>query len=260
MIDYSFSYQDLGCFLLIFVRISCFIFAAPFFSTSNVPRRVKVGLSFFLSFIIFGVLENKEVPEYRTIFMYSTYVLKEAICGLLIGFGANICNYITSFSGRIADAEIGISMITLLDPSTKEQTGFTGVIYQYTVMLLMLVSNLHHYFIKAIVETFNIIPLGRAIFDSEKIVNVSLKLLSDYVMISFRICLPVVAAIMITNAVLGILVKTAPQINMFSVGIQIKMFVGLAVLFITVGVLPAASDYIFKEMKIIMTVFVESMS
>ncbi len=260
MIDYSFSYSDLECFLLIFVRLSCFIFTAPFFSVSNVPRRVKAGLSFFLAFLIYGALDNKAVPDYSGVLGYSTLVLKEAICGLLIGFGANICNSIVNFAGRIADAEIGISMISLLDPSTKEQTGFTGVIYQYAVMLLMLVTNLHHFFIKAIYETFEIIPIGMAIFDSEKIVTTSIQYLDDYVMISFRICLPVVASIMITNAVLGILVKSAPQINMFSVGIQIKMLVGLVVLFITINVLPSASEYIFKEMKIIMTAMVESMS
>ena len=65
---------------------------------------------------------------------------------------------------------------------------------------------------------------------------------------------------MLTNAVLGILVKTAPQINMFSVGIQIKLFIGLATLMITIGVLPSASDFIFNEMKVMMTAVVRSLT
>ena len=260
MIDYTFSYEDLECFLLVFIRISGFIVTAPFFSINNVPRRVKAGFSFFLAYIIYHSMPSHSVPVYNTLLGYGILVLKEVICGLLIGYGANICNSILNFAGRIADMEIGISMISLLDPTTREQTGFTGVLYQYSVMLIMMVTNLHHYFIRALVETFKIIPIGMAVFNTDKIITVMTQYLGDYIMISFRICLPVVATIMLTNAVLGILVKSAPQINMFSVGIQIKLFVGLAVMFLTIGVLPSASDYIFKEMKVMMTAMIRSMT
>lgn len=260
MIDITFSFGDLEYFLLIFVRISCFVVTAPFFSMGNVPRRVKAGWSFFLTLLIFSSLGPHSMPAYKTFWGYATLVIREAIVGLIIGYGVNICNSIVNLAGRLTDMEIGISMIQLLDPTTKEQTGFTGVLYQYSIALIMLVTNLHHYFIRAIVETFQIVPIGDAVFKSDRIKYVIIKYLDDYASIAFRICLPVVATILLTNAVLGILVKTAPQINMFSVGIQIKLFLGLATLFITIGVLPSASDFIFNEMKIMMTAVIESMT
>ena len=260
MIDHSFSYKDLEFFLLIFIRISCFVVTAPFFSIQNIPRRVKAGWSFFLAFIIYQTFEVQVVPQYNTVYGYAALALKEAIAGLMIGFGANICNSVINLAGRLADMEIGISMVSLLDPTTRDQSGFTGVLYQYSIMLIMMVTNLHHYFLRALVETFNLIPIGMAKFESENILTVIMQYLDDYVMIAFRICLPVVATIMLTNAVLGILVKSAPQINMFSVGIQIKLFVGLATLMITIGVLPSASDFIFDEMKVMMTAMVRSMT
>ncbi|MCR5357739.1 MAG: flagellar biosynthetic protein FliR [Lachnospiraceae bacterium] len=245
---------------MIFVRISCFVVTAPFFSLGNVPRRYKAGFAFFVSYIVFGTMPIHDIPAYNTVYGYAALVLKEAIAGLIIGFGANICNSVINLAGRLADMEIGISMVSLLDPTTKEQSGFTGVLYQYSIMLVMLVTNLHHYFIRAIVETFSLIPIGRPVFASDKIMTVIMQYLNDYVSIAFRICLPIVATIMLTNAVLGILVKTAPQINMFSVGIQIKLFAGLAVLMITIGVLPSASEYIFKEMRVMMTAMIRSMT
>ena len=260
MIDYSFSYEDLEFFLLIFIRISCFVVTAPFFSIQNVPRRVKAGWSLFLAYIIYETMEAHVVPSYSTVYGYAALALKEAIAGLMIGFGANICNSVINLAGRLADMEIGISMVSLLDPTTREQSGFTGVLYQYSIMLIMMVTNLHHYFIRALVETFSLIPIGMAKFESDKIMTVIMQYLDDYVMIAFRICLPVVATIMLTNAVLGILVKSAPQINMFSVGIQIKLFIGLATLMITISVLPSASDFIFNEMKVMMTAMVRSMT
>ena len=260
MIDYSFAYEDLEFFLLIFIRISCFVVTAPFFSIQNVPRRVKAGWSIFLAYIIYQTMEVHVVPQYSSVYGYAALALKEATAGLVIGFGANICNSVINLAGRLADMEIGISMVSLLDPTTREQSGFTGVLYQYSIMLIMMVTNLHHYFIRALVETFNLIPVGMARFESDKIMTVIMQYLDDYVMIAFRICLPVVATIMLTNAVLGILVKSAPQINMFSVGIQIKLFIGLATLMITIGVLPSASDFIFDEMKVMMTAMVRSMT
>lgn len=260
MIDLTFSYGDLEYYLLIFVRISCFVVTAPFFSINNVPRRVKAGWSFFLAYIMFESMPVHDLPVYHTVYGYAVMVLREAIVGLMIGFGANICNSVINLAGRLADMEIGISMISLLDPTTREQSGFTGVLYQYSIMLIMMVTNLHHYFIRALAETFDLVPVGRAVFSSDKIMTVIIQYLDDYVSIAFRICLPVVATIMLTNAVLGILVKTAPQINMFSVGIQIKLFIGLAALMITIGVLPSASDFIFQEMKVMMTAMVRSLT
>lgn len=259
MIEYSFSYQDLEYFLLIFTRVSCFIYIVPFFSTTNTPLRVRTGLSFFIAVILYSVMTPHTVPEYSTVLGYAILVLKEGITGLLIGFGASICNSIVLLAGKIADMEIGLSMVQMFDPMTKEQSGFTGMIYQYAVLLMMMVTNLHHYFIRAFVDTFQWIPIGGAHIDTEKLMTAMLQFMTDYILIAFRICIPIVAAILILNCVLGILAKVAPQVNMFSVGIQIKILVGLTILFLTIGMLPNISSAIYEEMKTMMTAMVYSM-
>ena len=86
-----------------------------------------------------------------------------------------------------------------------------------------------------------------------------LQFLTDYILIAFRICIPIIAAILILNCMLGILAKVAPQVNMFSVGIQIKILVGLTILFLTIGMLPNISNYIFEEMKTMMTAMTYSL-
>jgi len=260
MINYTFTYENLEFFLLIFVRISCFIYTAPFFSTQNVPRRVKAGFSIFVAFLLYQVMPNHEVPDYNSVLGYSVIILKEACAGLLIGLGAGICNSIVSFAGKIADMEVGLSMMQLMDPLTRDSSGFMGTFYQYTVTLIMLITNFHHYLLSALVDTFTLIPIGTATFSSEKLLTAMVQFLSDYMIISFRICLPIVASMLLLNCILGILAKTAPQINMFSVGIQLKVLGGLTILLLTIGVLPSASEYIFKEMKTMITVMVESMS
>ena len=78
-------------------------------------------------------------------------------------------------------------------------------------------------------------------------------------MIAFRIMLPVFACIMILNSILGIMAKVAPQMNMFAVGIQLKIIVGFLVLFITITLLPSIADMIFTEMRKMMVLFIEGM-
>lgn len=259
MIDYSFTYSDLEFFLLILIRMSGFFVSAPFFGIQGIPRRFKAALTVALSMLIFSVLPDHTVPEYGSVIGFEIIVLKELIAGLFIGLGANLAFETLNLAGKIADIEIGLSMVQLFDPMTRQPTGFTGSLYQYGVLLIMFVTNLHHYVLRAFFETYTLIPIGGVKLNSDKVVTVVTLFLTDYVEIAFMVCLPVMASMMLLNAVLGILAKVAPQMNMFAVGVQLKMFVGFGVLIVTIALLPALSDAIFNEMKIMMTAMVESM-
>jgi len=259
MIDYTFSYTDLEYFLLIFVRMSTFIVTAPFFSTPNVPRRANAGFAFMFSVIIYSSVLPHETVIYESVVGFAVIVIKEAIAGLVIGLGANICLSICALAGKVADMEIGLSMVQMFDPITKDNTGFMGTIYEYGVMLILLVTNMHHYILRAFIESYTLIPIGGVKFSSDKIVTASLTFLGDYVSIAFRFCLPVVAAIMLTNALLGIMAKTSPQMNMFAVGIQIKILIGFTVIIVTIGLLPSVSEFLFREMDSMMQMMMQSL-
>ena len=150
-------------------------------------------------------------------------------------------------------------MVTLMDPTTRESSTISGVFYQYMVMLMLIVSGMHEYLLKALAETFTLIPVNGAVFQMDSLMNSMVRFLSEYIIIGFRICLPIFATMILLNAVLGILAKVAPQMNMFAVGIQLKVLTGLTILFFTVGMLPGASDFIFTQMKKIVVSFVEGM-
>lgn len=259
MIDYSFSYNDLEYFLLIFVRMASFFVTAPFFSNSNVPRRVKAGLAVFISIIVYHGILPHETVVYDSIVSFAIIVINEAIAGLIVGLGANIVFSVTQLAGKIADMEMGLSMVQLFDPSSHDPTGFMGTIYDYGVMLILFITNMHHFVIRAFIETYKVIPIGGVKFNSEKIVSASLQFLADYVSIAFRFCLPIMAAIMLLNALLGVLAKTSPQMNMFAVGIQLKIFFGFAVVILTVGLLPSVSEFLYREMDFMMKMMIESL-
>ena len=259
MVDFTFSIYDLEFFLLVFTRVTCCFVTAPFFSMTNTPNRVKIGLGVFVALLIYKTVTPEEAIIYNTVFQYAIIVAKEAVVGLLIGFSASICTTIVGFAGHIADMEVGISMATLIDPTTKENTSISGIYYQYTVLLMLILSGMHHYILKALVDTFTLIPVNGAILDLEHLLSSMIRFMGDYIIIGFRICLPIFAVMILLNAILGVLAKVSPQMNMFAVGIQMKILVGFAIMFFTTGLLPDVANFVYKEMKTMIVSFVEGM-
>lgn len=258
MFEYSFSLADVEILLLIIVRISCFVFVAPFFSTANSPARVKIGLSVFVSLLIYGLVDKTGIA-YTGIFGYSIIVIREGITGLLIGLAANICNSIILFAGNIIDMDIGLAMATEFDPTNNTQVTITGNLYQYFILLLLIATDMHHVILRAAVDSFSLIPINGQKFNWDHLLASMTTYMGDMFVIAFRIILPVFACIMILNCILGIMAKVSPQMNMFSVGMQMKIMVGFMVLFITITLLPSVADFIFKEMKTMIVSFVKGM-
>ncbi len=260
MINFSFSLHDLEYFLLIFTRVTCFVFIAPFFGMNDTPARIRIGISFFVSMLLYQVLTPAPAVIFGTVTEYALIVIKEALTGFLVGFGANICMAVVNFAGAVADMETGLSMVTLLDPATRENTSITGVLYQYVFMLMLIASGMYRYLLGALADTFSLIPVNGAVFRSESLLNSMVQFMSDYIIIGFRIILPIFCTILLLNAVLGVMAKVSPQMNMFAIGIQIKILTGLTIIFLTVGMLPGAADFLYREMKKMMVSFIGGLS
>ena len=124
----------------------------------------------------------------------------------------------------------------------------------------MVLSGLHRFVIGALISSFKLIPVSGAIFDLEKLLSSMSTFLLDYITIGFRISLPVFAALTLLNAILGVLAKVSPQLNMFAVGIQLKILAGLSILFLTVALLPKISTMVLTEMNKTVTLFIEAMT
>lgn len=253
----TFTIADFEIFLLILVRMSGFIYTAPLFSLKNVPVRVKAGFSIFLSIILFYTIPLSEA-EYIGVIGFAILVLKEAIAGTLMGLFSNIAYHILAFAGQIMDMEIGFSMINQLDPITNIQTTITSNLYGNLILLMMIVTNLHHHFLKAVVDSYQVIGLGQAVFPSN-MYRLMVRFIVDYFIIAMRIVLPIFAAILVVNTILGVLAKVAPQMNMFVIGMQLKIFVGLIVLYLIIGLTPSVADFIFNEMMEMLRAIIEVM-
>lgn len=242
----TFTLEQFEFYLVILARISAFVYAAPFFSMNTVPQRIKIGLSAVLAYLVFTISTYQPLV-YSGSLGYLFLVAENVLVGVVLGLFSNICTFILSFAGQIMDMQIGFSMATEYDPATKSTVSLTSNIYNYAVLLVMLVSRLHYYIVDAIVDSFELIPLDGVSLNTE-IYKLMVQFIVDFCVVGFRIALPVFAAIMIANTVLAILAKVAPQMNMFVIGIQLKVLIGLAVLVVITGQLDSIADFIFDQM------------
>ena len=242
----TFTVENLEFFLAVAMRIAGFVFLAPFFSNSSMPQRAKLLLSFSVALICYFVIPQEPL-QYHGVIGYAGIIIAEAIAGMILGLFANFAVQILSFAGQVADMEIGFSMVTQFDPTNNMQVTVTSNILTYAVMLTMVATNMHLYIIRAVVDSFLLIPVGNVKF-SPFFYQGFLKFMLDYMILAFRIILPVFAALLVVNTILAVLAKAAPQLNMFVIGYQLKIFVGLAVLTVMMLFLPSISEIIFDEM------------
>ena len=238
--NFTFALEQFELFVLILIRLASFVFAAPFFNMANVPRKVKAGFALCLTVLVYSLFPDMTV-EYNGMIDYAIIVVEEMIVGILLGAVTSFCVQIIMFAGKIIDMDIGISMAQLYDPTTRMQVGIMGNFYYYMMMLLLIISGMHQYLVAGIYTAI-------------------ISFMSDFFVIGFRIALPVFSAILMLNCVLAILAKVSPQMNMFVVGMQLKIFVGIFVILFTISMLPSVSDFILDEIERLFAMLVRGMS
>lgn len=254
----NFTIEYLEFAILVFVRVASIVSVTPFFGNNSVPVKVKAAISLFLSIIIMNTTDYTNV-EYTGLYGYSLLIMKEAITGLVIGIGSGFCLYILNYSGHFIDMELGLSMAMEFDPSSNIQSTITANFLSHIFMLMFLVSDMHYFIIDALVQSYKLIPIGGAKIEAD-LLKVITTYVSDYFVIAIRVALPIFTCIFIINVILGVLAKVAPQMNMFVIGIQLKLFVGLFVLFMVMGMMPGIVDFIFQEMREITGMFMKALT
>jgi flagellar biosynthetic protein FliR len=224
----------------------------------NVPRRLKVGFAFLLTILVYSLHSDMSV-SYGGMMEYAALVVQEVVVGVLLGTVTAFCVQIIIFSGKMIDIDIGVSMAQIFDPTTNIDVGIMGNFYYYMLMMMLIVSGMHRYLVAAIIETYKVIPIGGAKFGAS-IYTTVITFMSDYFVIGFRIALPVFATILLLNCILAILARIAPQMNMFVVGMQLKIFAGIFAIYFTIVMLPSVSNFILSEIEAVMASLVRGMS
>lgn len=245
--SFTISTLTLEAFLLVLVRVACFISIAPIFGHNSLNTRMKISVAFFVSLILYQVVDTS-LPVYSDVLGYTTLVVEEAFVGLLLGFVAGLSMKALAIAGEFIDREIGFSMATTFDPNQGMVT-ITGDLYDKIVCLVIMISNLHYYILSAAAQSFELVPVGRIVINPDLIYTSLIQFIIQMFMIGFRIAMPVFLGATMLNVILGVLAKSSPQMNMFAIGMQLKVFVGLFLLAVCIMFVPNIANYIMERMR-----------
>ena len=258
MLEFNFSLVNFEYFLLILMRVASFFAVAPFFRLQGVPVRTKVGISAVISLLIY-VHIPKTGLEYGGVMEYGVIAGKEVLTGLCLGFSLYICDAIVTFAGHLIDLYMGFSMAQEYNPMTQSENSVTGTMYDNLIMLMLLSGGMYQYVVRAVIDVFELIPVAGTHFYWDGLMSAFLGYLTNLFILGFRISLPIFSCMLVLNSVLGIMAKVAPQMNMFAVGMQIKIVTGLIVIMLTIFLLPKVTDMLTGEMKEMLVSVIKAM-
>lgn len=220
---------------------------APIFGRRNIPTYLKIGFSFFAALILVNTTAVKAVQYDDSILAYVLLVMKEFMVGLTIGFISYMVFTAIYVAGEIIDMQIGFGVVNVFDPISNIQVPITSNLYFILCMLLFLSINGHHVLIKALFDSFGTLPLGTAVFDAS-LTDGLLKVFTTVFATGFKIAAPVVAAILLTDITLGTISKMVPQMNIFVIGLPLKIFIGILIMLITLPIFMTVMNTLFRTM------------
>ncbi|MCL2572980.1 MAG: flagellar biosynthetic protein FliR [Defluviitaleaceae bacterium] len=241
-------YANVDVFLVVFVRVMGFFIILPVMVGQNMPVYARIGVSLGLALMAFtsGVIE---VPPYElTIIGFGFLILQEFLIGLVIGFAVMMYFSIFHFVGQLVDFQIGFSMVSVADPFSQQQTPITGSFYYLIVSVFFVWSGALHAVIEAFFGSFGMLPIGEAHILGNAVLTFFLfEVIIEYFVFGLRIAMPVIGTVIIVDIILGILVKAVPQMNVFVVGLPIKVFLGMIVIYLTLPLLQAAFGFVMYD-------------
>ncbi|MDF1616812.1 flagellar biosynthetic protein FliR [Petrocella sp. FN5] len=251
-------YMFLDALLLVFVRALGLLLIVPVFGNRSVPYMAKIAVTFFLSVILLATIPFELTVSSTDVVNFAAIVVKEFLIGWLIGFGAYIVFSIVTLSGQFIDAQIGFSMVNVFDPASQIQLTITGNLYYYLLIMITLMTNAHHMFLRALINSYHLIPLGEMSL-SNQLYSSIVEYLHMYFVLALQIASPIFFVMIITNVVLGVLARAVPQLNMFVIGFPIKILLGLITIYLTLALFSIISDVLIGDAEKLMQDIIEGL-
>jgi flagellar biosynthetic protein FliR len=250
------TFDQVIVFFLVFARFAGVFTFAPFLSDRRIMVSAKVALLFWLSgMFIFSVPLPDGLPSALDIVFLS--IMAEFMIGVAIGFTADLLLTGIEFAGGLMDAQAGLSVATLLDPSSGINAALFQQFLKWVVVLLFIILNGHHMILSAVASSFKLLPIASPIaFTKGAWFLISLG--KDIFEVAVILAAPIILVVFIIDFSFGILNRVAEQINVFQLGFQIKPIISLVIfLGITPSLMTVISDLIEVVLKNILILFGE---
>jgi flagellar biosynthetic protein FliR len=230
---FAFTPQQAAGFILILMRIVGLFWVAPVFSSRTIPRMVKASWALLFAFLLFAVVPlPADIPTAGALFGLA--IVRELFVGFVLGFAVFLLFAGIQLAGQVVDIQMGLGMVNVIDPISSTQVSVMGQFFYVVATLVFLLVDGHHVLLRALADSFTIIPLGQAHFTGT-VAGLMNNQFTSIFWVAFRVGAPMIGTLFLTNLALGVLSRTVPQMNVFIVGMPLNIAVGFAVVAISMG-------------------------
>lgn len=239
------AYTLFAVFFLIIIRIIGVFIQAPVFGSRLIPMQALIGLSALLAIIIYPQVP---VPQSfpSDIIGFAALVAVQFLVGSVIGFISNIVLEAAQFAGTMLDIQLGLSAAAVYDPASGGTVNILNRFQFYFALLLYLAIDGHHILIKAIHESFKIVPLTGLSYTGP-LMGEFVKLTAQIFYIGIQIAAPMLAALFVVQIALGLLSRVAPQMNVFMLSFPLNILVGVVLFMVSLGFIKLALTNLFQK-------------
>ena len=218
----------LTLFLLITARMSGFVAFNPLLTRQNFPGMFRAGFVLVLSAFTYWVTGGRVEPP-AGVLPLAGAILLEVVLGFVLGMVVSFFFYIPQMAGLCIDTQMGMTMNQIYDSGSRSNMSVTGTLLNTLMILLFFAGNGHHTLIRIMITSGEIVGYG-GVSLGNGVTNLALELFVQCTVLAVKLAMPILAAELIGQLGMGVLMKVIPQINVFSINIELKVIVGLMLL------------------------------
>ena len=226
MVDWA----QLYLFELIFMRMSGFLLFNPLLGRSNLPAMVKTGMALVLSILVFGTA-GTGVPQPDTLVELAFRLLLELGIGLVLGFVMRVVFSVVQIGGEVIDTQMGMTMAQIYDASSQANLSVTASLLNILLILDFLAENGHYTLMRLLTTSGELVPYGAAAL-GDGVYAYVIELFLACMLLAVKLAMPILAAELLGEVGMGVLMKAIPQINAFVINIELKVIIGLLLFFL----------------------------
>lgn len=228
--------EQFQTFVVCTARVAGFLTAIPVYFSVQAPARLKAALTFMLSLVLFPILAPFVTVAGFNAPSFLLLIINETLLGLLIGLMARFIFTSVEYGGTVIGYQMGFAAANIFDPQNQRQTALLSQFQNVFAILLFLSLDIHHYFIRTAVRSYEILPPGHLNFGGEAIPYL-LELSSRMFVLGVQFSAPVLIILLLSGLILGILARVFPQLNVFLLSFPLNIGISFIVIALTLGIM-----------------------
>jgi flagellar biosynthetic protein FliR len=247
MVELFWLFGKLDIFIITLVRIAGYLFTSPVLGRKEVPSALKVTMSILIVYILVFTdnISFSVVPT--SIGQFISLCIVESIKGMLLGLLSSFFFSAFLTAGQIIDSQIGFQMGGILDPQYGVKTSLSANLLNIVAITVFLSLDGHLQLIKLLSNTYTMSPIGSMTMFLD-FQSIFVSAFSFAFLAAVKIALPITLIILLTDVILATIIKFIPQMNIFVIGIPMKIAVGLFTMFYIIGPTVAYLDGFYDKM------------